>query len=71
MLLPNSDVASDDDAPYSAGHNMHLQEDWEKSSDEENHKVFWCFQGIGKGCIGNKWVNENMFLIANVKNLFG
>ena len=40
MLLPNSDVASDDDAPYSAGHNMHLQEDWEKSSDEENHKVF-------------------------------
>ena len=24
----------------------------------ENRKVFWCFQGIEKGCIGNKWVNE-------------
>ena len=22
----------------------------------ENHKVFWCFQGIEKGCIGNEWV---------------
>ena len=22
----------------------------------ENHKVFWCFQGVEKGCIGNKWV---------------
>ena len=23
----------------------------------ENHKVFWCFQGVEKGCIGNKWAN--------------
>ena len=23
----------------------------------ENRKVFWCFQGVEKGCIGNKWVN--------------
>ena len=23
----------------------------------ENRKVFWCFQGLEKGCIGNKWVN--------------
>ena len=23
----------------------------------ENHKVFWCFQGAKKGCIGNEWVN--------------
>ena len=23
----------------------------------ENLKVFWCFQGVEKGCIGNKWVN--------------
>ena len=22
----------------------------------ENRKVFWCFQGVEKGCIGNKWV---------------
>ena len=22
----------------------------------ENHKVFWCFQGVEKGCIGYKWV---------------
>ena len=22
-----------------------------------NRKVFWCFQGVEKGCIGNEWVN--------------
>ena len=21
----------------------------------ENSKVFWCFQGVERGCIGNKW----------------
>ena len=24
----------------------------------EHRKVFWCFQGIEKGCIGNEWVNH-------------
>ena len=24
----------------------------------ENRKVFWCFQGVEKGYIGNKWVNS-------------
>ena len=24
----------------------------------ENRKVFLCFQGVEKGCIGNKWVDE-------------
>ena len=23
----------------------------------KNLKVFWCFQGIEKGCIGKRWVN--------------
>ena len=23
----------------------------------KNVTVFWCFQGVEKGCIGNKWVN--------------
>ena len=23
----------------------------------KNHKVFWCFQGVEKGCTGNKCVN--------------
>ena len=23
----------------------------------ENSKVFWCFQGVEKGYIGNEWVN--------------
>ena len=22
----------------------------------ENRKVFWCFQRVEKGCIGNEWV---------------
>ena len=24
----------------------------------ENRKVFWCFQGVEKKCIGNEWVNR-------------
>ena len=24
----------------------------------ENLTVFWCFQGVEKECIGNKWVNR-------------
>ena len=24
----------------------------------ENRKVLWCFQGVQKGYIGNKWVNR-------------
>ena len=28
---------------------------WKKS---ENHKIFWCFKGVEKGCIGNKWVTK-------------
>ena len=24
----------------------------------ENRKVFYCFQGVEKGCIGNEWVKE-------------
>ena len=25
----------------------------------ENLKVFWCFYGVQKGCIGNQWVKEH------------
>ena len=28
----------------------------------ENRKVFWYFQEIEKGCIGNEWVNQYAFL---------
>ena len=24
----------------------------------KNLTVFWCFQGVEKGCIGNKWIND-------------
>ena len=27
----------------------------------ENRKVFWCFQGVEKGCIENEWVKANFF----------
>ena len=27
----------------------------------ENRKVFWCFQWVEKGCIGNKWVNSTFW----------
>ena len=32
----------------------------------ENHKVFWCFQGIQKGCIGNKWVKSCFAFLSKV-----
>ena len=37
----------------------------------ENHKVFWCFQGVKKGCIGNEWVNgkdnlQQLKVVCNV-----
>ena len=31
-----------------------------------DRKVFWCFPGVEKGCIGNKWVNKetlNVYLL--------
>ena len=28
----------------------------------ENRKVFWCFQGVEKGCIGKIWVKVCVFL---------
>ena len=28
----------------------------------ENLPVFWCIQGVEKGCIGNKWVNQIPFV---------
>ena len=30
----------------------------------ENRQVFWCFQGLEKGCIGNDWVKES----TNIEN---
>ena len=26
-----------------------------------NLTVFWCFQGVEKGCIGNEWVKKTLF----------
>ena len=40
---------------------------------EENLTVFWCFQGVEKGCIGNEWVNlVPLFslLMTQIKLLF-
>ena len=28
----------------------------------ENLKVFWCFEGIEKGCIGDKWIKNEFSL---------
>ena len=40
----------------------------------ENLTVFWCFQGVEKGCIGNKWVKWKCRfkkIINNLSILFG
>ena len=37
----------------------------------ENLTVFWCFQGVEKGCFGNEWVNKEhvlMKLIPLIEN---
>ena len=31
----------------------------------ENRIVFWCFQGVEKGCTGNKWVRIFQFDVIN------
>ena len=28
----------------------------------ENGKVFWCFQEVEKGCIGNEWIKQRLVL---------
>ena len=33
-------------------------------------KVFWCLQGIEKGCIGNKWVNYTKKRYDKIANLY-
>ena len=33
----------------------------------ENRKVFWCFQGVEKSCIGNEWVNVKVLKANNEK----
>ena len=30
-----------------------------------HRKVFWCFQGIEKGCIGNEWVINFVIFLAH------
>ena len=35
---------------------------------QKNRKVFWCFQGVEKGCIGNEWIKlliSPTFLMLN------
>ena len=29
-------------------------------------KVFLCFQSVGKGCIGNEWVNKSLLFGKNI-----
>ena len=36
----------------------------------ENRKVFWCFQRVEKGCIGNEWVNFVMSTFQASKYMF-
>ena len=36
----------------------------------ENHEVSWCFQGVEKGCIENKWVNVNVIQIPHIVLMF-
>ena len=40
------------------------------SENIENRKVFWCFQGIEKGCIGKEWVDKG-WNKKNLLNFFG
>ena len=33
----------------------------------ENHRVFWCFLGVEKGCIVNKWVKHQTIILQSLK----
>ena len=33
----------------------------------ENLTVFWCFQGVQEGCIGNEWVNFLKVILITVR----
>ena len=33
----------------------------------QNCKVFWCFQGVEKGCIGKKWVKHRQLIITSLQ----
>ena len=35
----------------------------------ENLNIFWRFQGVGKGCIGNKWVKYQLNLTINCSDI--
>ena len=36
----------------------------------ENRKVFWYFQGVEKGCIGNEWVKKGILKVSEIlKNI--
>ena len=42
----------------------------------ENRKVFWCFQRVESGYLGNEWINHDFVIFdlvnykqANIKNL--
>ena len=37
---------------------------------KQNCRVFWCFHGVEKGCIGNKWVNHRLPRCAQILMLF-
>ena len=38
----------------------------------ENLTLSWCFQGVGKGCIVNEWVNKKKFPdVANLTDFQG
>ena len=34
----------------------------------ENCKVFWCFQGVEKWCIGNEWVKKDSIILPPSKS---
>ena len=29
-------------------------------------KVFWCFQGVEKGCIGSKWIKRSLTVLCKI-----
>ena len=33
----------------------------------ENVKVFWCFQGVEKGCNGNEWIDFGSILLYHIQ----
>ena len=69
IVIPISDRRNNENNITKWLHDSHLTHLFQMhpfSTPWKHATVFWCFQGVEKGCIENKWVNDIMVLKTKV-----